>query len=90
MSESGSTNMPGGLPLLVVSVQGTAVADILVRILPTTYQEFQTGFSLSLLDELFAARPINPAAGNDNTMWFWEVWSALAVHINFKAAECLL
>lgn len=55
-----SVPVPGGLPSLVVTIMGDAVGDIALRIVPTTYQEFQADFP-SLLDDLFPARPVTPA-----------------------------
>lgn len=70
VSESGTTGpvLPGGLPLLVVTVQGSAVGDIPVRILPTTYDQFQTDYSLSILNQLFPTRPINPAGSKEHAL----------------------
>lgn len=62
VNESGPS-IPSSPPLLTVTVQGTGIGDIPVRIVPMTYEQFQTNFTSSLLDQLFPARPINSAGG---------------------------
>ena len=62
LSDGGDSR--GGPPgSLLVSIQGTSVGDIPVRILALTYSEFEADISLVVLDQLFPARPVNGATG---------------------------
>lgn len=63
VNEAGGPSI-GDQVLLFITVQGERISDIPIRILPLTYNEFDTMLSSSLLNELFPARPINAAMGN--------------------------
>lgn len=54
----------GVLPLVTVTIQGTAVSDIPITITPLTYDTFGTELSTILLEQLYPARPIRAATGN--------------------------
>ena len=49
--------------ILTITIRGTVIFDIPVRIVPLTYLEFEAMLSSSLLSELFPTRPINAASG---------------------------
>lgn len=51
-------------PVLVVTIQGTRISDIPIRVVPVSYNQFEAMLSSSLLDELYPTRPINAASGN--------------------------
>ena len=53
-----------GVPQIGIELNGSSVGTLYFHVLPLTYDEYEARFPDIDLDDIFQARPLNPAGGN--------------------------